>query len=174
MFLGFPCGSAGKESACNARDLGSIPGLGRSTHWPGEFHGHSPWGHKESDTTEWLSLSPVFKLFSFSLILAMSAIWGHLAIRSPVRKNKWKWNMKIKACRDRSKGSCSGGAEKDLRASSRVREIYSMFYLQYNENETLGRWNVLSKFSPIYWMLPVQFSSCCIKQSFKDIWNYLF
>ena len=27
--LGFPCGSAGKESACNAGDLGSIPGLGR-------------------------------------------------------------------------------------------------------------------------------------------------
>ena len=31
--LGFPGGSEGKESACNARDLGSIPGLGRS---PGE------------------------------------------------------------------------------------------------------------------------------------------
>ena len=27
---GFPCGSAGKESACNAGDRGSIPGLGRS------------------------------------------------------------------------------------------------------------------------------------------------
>ena len=24
---GFPCGSAGKESACNVGDLGSIPGL---------------------------------------------------------------------------------------------------------------------------------------------------
>ena len=31
--LGFPCGSAGKESACNEGDLDSIPGLGRS---PGE------------------------------------------------------------------------------------------------------------------------------------------
>ena len=28
--LGFPCGSAGKESACNVGDLGSIPGLRRS------------------------------------------------------------------------------------------------------------------------------------------------
>ena len=27
--LGFPCGSAGNESACNAGDLKSIPGLGR-------------------------------------------------------------------------------------------------------------------------------------------------
>ena len=27
---GFPCGSSGKESACNVRDLGSIPGLERS------------------------------------------------------------------------------------------------------------------------------------------------
>ena len=30
VFLGFPCGSAGKESACSAGDLGSISGLGRS------------------------------------------------------------------------------------------------------------------------------------------------
>ena len=30
VFLSFPCGSAGKESACNEGDLGSIPGLGRS------------------------------------------------------------------------------------------------------------------------------------------------
>ena len=34
---GFSCGSAGKESACNAGDLGSIPGLGRS---PGEGKGY--------------------------------------------------------------------------------------------------------------------------------------
>ena len=33
VFLGFPDGSAGKESTCNAADLGLIPGLGRS---PGE------------------------------------------------------------------------------------------------------------------------------------------
>ena len=31
VFLGFPCGSAGKESTCNAGDIGSIPGLGRSS-----------------------------------------------------------------------------------------------------------------------------------------------
>ena len=36
--LGFPCGSAGKESACHAGDLGLIPGLGRS---PGEGKGYS-------------------------------------------------------------------------------------------------------------------------------------
>ena len=37
VFLGFPCGSAGKESAFHAGDLGSIPGLGRS---PGEGKGY--------------------------------------------------------------------------------------------------------------------------------------
>ena len=37
VFLGFPGGSAGKESACNAGDLGSTPGLGRS---PGEGKGY--------------------------------------------------------------------------------------------------------------------------------------
>ena len=35
--LGFPFGSAGKESACNAGDLGLFPGLGRS---PGEGKGY--------------------------------------------------------------------------------------------------------------------------------------
>ena len=34
---GFPCGSAGRESACNEGDLGSISGLGRS---PGEGKGY--------------------------------------------------------------------------------------------------------------------------------------
>ena len=34
---GFPGGSAGKQSACNAGDPGLIPGLGRS---PGEGNGN--------------------------------------------------------------------------------------------------------------------------------------
>ena len=58
--LGFSGRSAGKESACNAGDLGLIPGLGSC---PGEGNGYplqyslySPWGRKELDTTEWLSL----------------------------------------------------------------------------------------------------------------------
>ena len=69
---GFPCGSAGKESACNAGDLGLISGLGRPTgegkgstpvFWPWEFHGlYGPWDRKESDTTEQLShSSPTYK-----------------------------------------------------------------------------------------------------------------
>ena len=37
FFRGFLCGSAGKESTCNARDLGSIPELGRSS---GEREGY--------------------------------------------------------------------------------------------------------------------------------------
>ena len=71
MKLGLPGGSDSKESACHERDLGSIPGLGRS---PGGGHGnplqysclenphgqrslagYSPWGHKQSATTEQLS-----------------------------------------------------------------------------------------------------------------------
>ena len=66
--MGFTGASVGKESACNAGDLGSIPGLKRS---PGEGHGnplqysclenprgqrslegYSPWGFRESDMTE--------------------------------------------------------------------------------------------------------------------------
>ena len=36
--MDFPGGSAGKESACNAGNLGLVPGLGRS---PGEGNGYS-------------------------------------------------------------------------------------------------------------------------------------
>ena len=69
--MGFPYGLASKESACNVGDLGLIPGLGRYPgegkgyplqYWPGEFHGpYSPWGRKESDMTDCLSLSHKFK-----------------------------------------------------------------------------------------------------------------
>ena len=37
IYMGFPGGSVGKESACNAGDLGSIPGLGKC---PGGGHGN--------------------------------------------------------------------------------------------------------------------------------------
>ena len=73
MLWGFPGGSGGKESACNAVDLGSIPGSGRSPAegmatgyssilawiilWTEEPGGLlcNPWGHKESDKTEQLT-----------------------------------------------------------------------------------------------------------------------
>ena len=64
----------------NVGDMGSIPGLGRCPGegigypllwvlWPGEFHGlYSPWGLKESDTTERLSLhladTPAHRVFN--------------------------------------------------------------------------------------------------------------
>ena len=48
--MGFPSGSNGKESACNAGDLSSIPGLGRSPAGGMATHsqatllpGESPW-----------------------------------------------------------------------------------------------------------------------------------
>ena len=37
MLICYPYGSAGKETACSAVDLGTIPGLGRS---PGEGKGY--------------------------------------------------------------------------------------------------------------------------------------
>ena len=73
VFNGLPSGSDDKESASNAEDLGVIPGWGRSPRerngnpapvfLPGEFHGqrrlagYSPWGCKELDTTEPLTLT---------------------------------------------------------------------------------------------------------------------
>ena len=62
----YPGGSDGKASAYNLGDLGSVPGLGRSSGegngnplqyptwkipWTANLVGYSPWGLKESDTT---------------------------------------------------------------------------------------------------------------------------
>ena len=66
-YKGFPRGSAGKESTYNEGDLGSNPWVRKipwgserlptPVFWPGEFPGpNSPWGRKESDTTEQRSL----------------------------------------------------------------------------------------------------------------------
>ena len=78
--MDFPGGSDGKASAYNAGDPGSFPGSGRS---PGEGNGnplqysclekshgwrslvgYSPWGRKESDTTERLHFHFFNKLLS--------------------------------------------------------------------------------------------------------------
>ena len=53
--MGFPDGSAGKDSACNAGDL--VRSLGWEDPLEKGRAPHSsilacPWGHKESDTTE--------------------------------------------------------------------------------------------------------------------------
>ena len=63
VFLGFPGGSAGKESVRNEGDLGSIPGLGRypgaGKGYPLQYSGLENFivhGAAESDTTEQLSL----------------------------------------------------------------------------------------------------------------------
>ena len=67
-FMGFPGGSAGKESTCNVGDLGSISGLGRSPReengYPLQYSGleNSMDCIAESDTTEQFSLSLSFTL----------------------------------------------------------------------------------------------------------------
>ena len=87
-------GSEVKASACNAGDLGSIPGSGRS---PGEGNGNplqysclenpmdrGAWwatvrsqGHKESDTTEWHHfhfLLPLHTLVTYTFLLLSTAV----------------------------------------------------------------------------------------------------
>ena len=70
--LGFPGGSDGKESDCNAEDPSLVPGSGRfpwRKEWlptpvflPGEFQaGYSLWGHKELNMTKLLTLSLYFQ-----------------------------------------------------------------------------------------------------------------
>ena len=83
-----------KKSACNAGDLGLIPGLGRSPRersgyplMPGELHGqrslvgYSPWGCKKLDTTEQLTLRFTSRLLHFTQMKWSASCeyqWYHL------------------------------------------------------------------------------------------------
>ena len=94
----FSCGSAGKESPCNVGDLGLIPGLGRS---PGEGKGYPlqysvlensmdcPWGRKESDMTERLSL-----LSQPGIKLASSASKGRFLTTGQPGKSQYLWILR--------------------------------------------------------------------------------
>ena len=83
LTLGFPGNSTGKESACNAGDLGSIPGLGRS---PGEGKGYPlQYSHLENSmdcivhgvTKSWTPLSGFHfhSHFVNSLGLSPTSVW---------------------------------------------------------------------------------------------------
>ena len=86
VFLGFPDGSDGKESACSEGDLGLSPRLGRSPRgWHGNLlqysylenphgwrslAGYSPWGCRELDTTEQLSMHVIqFGVLPHSILM---------------------------------------------------------------------------------------------------------
>ena len=78
--MGFPCGSAGKESACNAEHLGSVPGLGRTRKKGKATHSsilawRIPWDHKEANTTESLSLSLL--IVSILLVKKLNTIFSY-------------------------------------------------------------------------------------------------
>ena len=85
--MGFPGRSDDKESTCNVGDLGSIPGLGRS---PGggratysiilawRIHmglaSYSPWGGKESDTTEQLNTTQLITMLLIPILQQSDSI----------------------------------------------------------------------------------------------------
>ena len=107
VFLGFPGGSDSKESVCSAKDLGSIPGLGIS---PGRKHGnalqcsylenscgkrslagYSPWGHKESDMSEQISIAHWIETFNCGkcfILLSMEDFWKFPANIHGVAKSR--------------------------------------------------------------------------------------
>ena len=76
MHSSIPSGSAGKEYACNVRDLGSIPGLGRS---PGEGKGYplqySGLENSIDSTVHGVTKSRIQLSDSLSSILAWKIPW---------------------------------------------------------------------------------------------------
>ena len=115
-YLGFSDGSVGKESACNAGDTGDMGrSLSQKIPWrrkwqptpvflPGKSHGqrsllgyYSPWGHKELDMTERLSVDYVHSCIcylSFSLSLQTLALRRRIRKASPLA---YHWNERANA-----------------------------------------------------------------------------
>ena len=81
---GLPCGSAGKESTCNAEDLGSIPGLGRS---PGEGKGYYPLQYSGLKNSRYCIVHGVAKGLTW-----LSDFHFHFKLRSKVSVIKKKKN----------------------------------------------------------------------------------
>ena len=93
IFFGLSWSSNSKESACNAGDLGSIPGSGRflwrrewqstpvfllrESHRQRSLEGYSSWGRKQSDMTERLTLiSYIFPQAALSIPKALKGFPG--------------------------------------------------------------------------------------------------
>ena len=107
----FPGGSDSKESACNVGDPDLIPGSGRSPgrrEWlpipvllPGEFHGqrslvgYNLRGRKESDITEWVTVSPVSYLQGKHLLPMEKNPDSRVTL---LNTQRWKWRMEIWLC----------------------------------------------------------------------------
>ena len=96
--------------------------------WPGEFHGlYSPWGHKELDTTEWLSL-PLHFMFikdKNACSLLLSTMDSHTAIW-------WRWET-LSGERTQRGQSPTPATEQHGGAAGTWRSVNSPW-----RNETLG------------------------------------
>ena len=106
--MGFPGGSAVKNLPANARDMGSIPGLGKfpwSRKWqptpvslPGKSHGqrslvdYNLWGLKELDTTEQLTLHTHTHTHTHTHFFCIAYLWD---LSWPTRY--WSQTMAVKA-----------------------------------------------------------------------------
>ena len=85
---GFPSGSAGKESTCNVRDLGSIPGFGKS---PGERKGYPlQYSGLENWTIQSMGLQRVrhnWETFAFTFSRSVTActcfLWCKIVMSIP-------------------------------------------------------------------------------------------
>ena len=107
--LSFPYDSVSKISTCNVGDMGLISGLGWSPrrehgnppqysclehpHGQRSLAGCSPWGHKESDTTEWLSSSTSFSSYGYTTIcvhrIDSSFSWIKIKLLGTFCTNLW-------------------------------------------------------------------------------------
>ena len=121
-------GSDGKESARNAGDLGSIPGLGRSPemrmttqysclenpHRQRSLAGYSPWGCKKSDMTEWLKTAQQWRSLNHNS-----------DFESELRLTSWKSNFRCSATKIKQ---CSSAPRAGVRWASSPASLNGAIY----------------------------------------------
>ena len=103
--FGFPCVSDSRESACSEGRTGFNPRVCKipwKSEWlpmpvflPGEFHGqrslagYSPWGCKELDTTEQLTLSYMFNFSKYPFKSKKGGLFLKIPFMSIIIKHKF-------------------------------------------------------------------------------------
>ena len=105
VFLGFPCGSAGKDSTCNEGDVGLIPGLRR---FPGEGKGY-PLQYSGLENSmdciiygvskSWTRLSDRhFQLLNHTLFKSLWLIFGELMFNFRAYIYQYQYGARVHCC----------------------------------------------------------------------------
>ena len=146
VFLGFPYGSAGKESSCSVGDLGSIPGLGKSL---GEEKGY-PLQYSGLENSRVSTVHGVTKLDTTETLSLFITLYGRwLSKPSPrkrnAKKSKWLYEEGLEIPEKRREAKGKGDKERYIHLNAEFQGMArrdKKAFLKDQRKEHLGAHNV--------------------------------